>query len=109
MSGGVFRLRGRTAGAFLRPDGGERSSMFFKRGRKYEFVKSGSLFHRTRPDKSVEAARIIGMRTDSFGIAHVRYEVTISKRQRAATYFDGPRTLALAAFTETYQERLPAL
>ena len=81
--------------------------MFIKRGRVFEFVKSGSMFHRTRPDKSVETARIIGMRTDSFGIAHVRYEVRIFKRQRSATYFDGPRTLALAAFTDTYHERIP--
>ena len=108
MSGGVIQLRGRTSGAFLRPAGGERSSMFVKRGRALEFVKSGSVFHRTKPDNSVEAARIIGMRTDSFGIAHVRYEVSIFKRQQSAAYFDGPRTLALAAFAETYHDRLPA-
>ena len=108
MPDGVFRLGGRTSGARLKPAGGERSSMFIKRGRALEFVKSGSLFHRTRPDKSVETARIIGMRTDSFGIAHVRYEVSIFKRQRASAYFDGPRTLALAAFTATYHDRAPA-
>lgn len=108
MSGGVIQLQGRTGGAYLLAEGGERSSMFIKRGRSLEFVKSGSMFHRTRPDKSVEAARIIGMRTDGFGIAHVRYEVCIFRRQRSATYFDGPRTLALAAFTETYHDRLPS-
>ena len=107
MQGGVLRLPGKTGGAFLKAGTGERTSMFMKCGKRIEFVRSGSTFHRTRPDKTVEMARILGMRTDSYGIAHIRYEVSIFKRQRSNTYIHGPRTLALAAFTETYRDRRP--
>ena len=107
MPESVLKLRGKTRAELLGLRGSERSSMFIKRGRKVEFVKTGSLFHRTHSDKSVETARVIGMRTDTFGIAHVRYEVSIARRHIAASYFEGPRTLALEAFTQTYRERVP--
>ena len=107
MPGSVFKLRGKTRAHLLGGKRGEAASLFMKRGRKLEFVKSGSLFHRTKSDNSVETARVIGMRTDAFGIAHVRYEVSIARRHIAASYFEGPRTLALEAFADTYNERLP--
>ncbi len=106
MPENVLPLRGKTRAELLTQRSSERLSLFIKRGRRIEFVKSGSLFHRTRDNTSVETARIIGMRTDTFGIAHVRYEVSIARRHIASSYYEGPRTLALAAFTETYRERL---
>lgn len=108
MPESVLKLRGKTHAELLSLRRSESQSMFIKRGRKVEFVKCGSLFHRTHADKSVETARVIGMRTDTFGIAHVRYEVSVARRHIAASYFEGPRTLALATFTDTYRERLPA-
>ena len=81
-------------------------SIFDKRGRKVEFVKCRSLFHRTHADKSVETARVIGMRNDSYGIPHVRYEVSVARRQVPTFYFEGPRTLALETYMDTYRERL---
>lgn len=105
MPQSVLKLRGKTRADLLSLRSKERSSMFIKRGRKIEFVKSGSLFQRIHADKSIETARVIGMRTDTFGIAHVRYEVSIARRSIPASYFEGPRTLALAAFTDTYRER----
>ena len=103
MPGSVLKLRGKTRAQLL--DGKRRGSvsLFMKRGRKVGFVKSGSLFHRTRADNSIETARVIGMRTDAYGIAHVRYEVSIVRRHIAASYFEGPRTLALEAFADTYR------
>ena len=107
MPGSVFKLHGKTRAQLLDGKRREAVSLFMKRRRKLEFVMSGSLFHRTKSDNSVETARVIGMRTDAFGIAHVRYEVSIARRHNAASYFEGPRTLALDAFTDTYTERLP--
>ena len=107
MPGSVFKLHGKTRAQLLDGKRREAVSLFMKRRRKLEFVMSGSLFHRTKSDNSVETARVIGMRTDAFGIAHVRYEVSIARRHIAAPYFEGPRTLALDAFTGTYTERLP--
>ena len=106
MPGSMIKLRRKTHAQLLRDKRRESVSLFMKRGRKIEFVKSGSLFHRTKTDNSIETARVIGMRTDAFGIAHVRYEVRIARQQIVASYFEGPRTLALKAFADKYSERL---
>ena len=108
MPGSAFKLHGKTRAQLL--DGKRRGSvcLFMRRGRKVEFVKSGSFFHRRKADNSIETARIIGMGTDALGIVHVRYEVSIARRHIADSYFEGPRTLALEAFAETYSQRLPA-
>ena len=105
MPESVLKLRGKTRAESLAVRGHERTSLFIKRGRKIEFVKSGSIFSRKHNDRSVETARIISMRTDTFGIAHVSYEVSIARRHIAGSYFEGPRTLALAAFAATYSDR----
>ena len=106
MPGSVIKLRGKTRAQSLGGNRRESVSLFMKRGRKVEFVKSGSLFHRTKADNSIETARVIAMRTDAFGIAHVRYEVSIARQHVVASYFEGPRTLALNAFVDKYSERL---
>lgn len=106
MPASVIKLRGKTRAQSLDGKRRESLSLFMKRGRKVEFVKSGSLFHRTKADKSIETARVIGMRKDAFGIAHVRYEVRIARQHIVASYFEGPRTLALKAFADKYIERL---
>ncbi len=108
MPQSVLKLHGKTCAKLLSIRKNDALSMFIKRGRKVEFVKCGSLFHRMHADKSVETARVIGVRTDSFGIPHVRYEVSVARRHIRTSYFEGPRTLALATFTDTYSERLPA-
>ena len=100
-----LKLRGKTRAEPLAVRGDERTSLFIKRGSKIEFVKSGSIFSRKHNDSSVETARIISMRTDTFGIVHVRYEVSIARRHIGGSYFEGPRTLALAAFADTYSDR----
>ena len=107
MPGSALKLHGKTRAQLL--DGKRRGSVcfFMKRGRKVEFVKSGTLFHRSKADNSIETARIIGMRMDALGIVHVRYEVSIARQHIATPYFEGPRTLALEAFAETYDKRLP--
>ena len=108
MPQSIFKLHGKTCATLLSNRKSDTLSMFIKRGRRVEFVKCGSLFHRAHADKSVETVRIIGMRTDGHGIPHVRYEVSVARRQIPTSYFEGPRTLALQTFTDTYRERLPA-
>ena len=105
MPQSVLKLNGKTCATLLSNRKSDALSMFIKRGRKVQFVKCGSLFHRTHADKSVETARVIGMRTDS-GIPHVRYEVSVARRQVPTFYFEGPRTLALETYMDTYRERL---
>ena len=107
MPQSVLKLQGKTCATLLSNRKSDALSMFIKRGRKVELVKCGSLFHRSNADKSVETARVIGMRTDSYGIPHVRYEVSVARRQIPTSYFEGPRTMALETFTDTYRERLP--
>ena len=85
MPESVLKLRGKTRAETLAVRGHERTSLFIKRGRKIEFVKSGSIFSRKHNDSSVETARIIGMRTDTSGIAHVRCEVSIARRHIAGS------------------------
>ena len=106
MAENVIKFRGKTHVQLFGVKRRESVSLFIKRGRKVEFVKSGSLFHRTKADNSIETARVIAMRTDAFGIAHVRYEVSIARQHVVASYFEGPRTLALNAFVDKYSERL---
>ena len=106
MAENVIKFRGKTHVQLLGVKRRESVSLFMKRGRKIEFVKSGSLFHRTKTDNSIETARVIGMRTDAFGIAHVRYELRIARQHIVASYFEGLRTLALKAFADKYSERL---
>ena len=107
MPESVFKLRGRTRAAFLNPDRRKSTGMFMKRAGKLEFVKYGSVFHRNKSGNLIEKARVIGMGTDAFGIAHVRYEVSISRRNIPVSYFDSSRTLALSAFAEAYKNRIP--
>ena len=101
----AIELRGKTLAKFLDLNFVERSSMFLKHGGKLEFVKSGSKFKRMRNDKSVETAYFLGVRRDAFGIAHVRYKLSISRPKILPPYVEGSRTLALRAFTETYTGR----
>ena len=63
------------------------NSMFFKRGRKYEYVRAGSTFRRVHRDKMVETATVISVAVDSFGIPHVQFEVSFRRPNR--NFFDG--------------------
>jgi hypothetical protein len=81
--------------------------MFFKRGNGAEFVKAGTEFRRTRADKMVETATVLSIASDTFGIPHVKYELSVEKPLAGQTTSEGPRVLALGAFADTYCERVP--
>ncbi len=81
------------------------NSMFFKRGRKLEYVRPGSTFRRVHDDKMIETATVLSVATDSFGIPHVRFQVTFCRPNR--NIFDGgARMLALKSFAQHYTERV---
>ncbi len=81
------------------------NSMFFKRGRKFEYIRAGSTFRRIHDDKMIETATVLSVATDSFGIPHVQFQVTFRRPNR--NFFDGgARMLALKSFAEHYTERV---
>lgn len=83
------------------------SSFFFKRGRRLEYVRPGSTFRRVHNDAMVETARVLSVATDSYGIPHVRFQVSFTRPDR--NRFDGgARMLALKSFADQYRERVPA-
>ena len=87
--------------------GRELCSMFFKRGGSLEYIKAGSAFRKTHPDRMVETAEVLSVATDSFGIPHVRFQVRFKRPARDVT-IEGPRMLSLKTFAERYTERCAA-
>ena len=77
--------------------------MFFKRGTSLEYITAGSTFRRTDAHV-VETAEVLSVSTDSYGIPHVRYNVSFQRPARPAMN-EGQRVLALKSFAERYTER----
>jgi hypothetical protein len=67
-------------------------------------ISEGSVFRRTTPGKIVETASVLSIANDSVGIPHVRFRVHYERVDTA----DELRTLALAAFSELFNERVLA-
>lgn len=95
--------------SWLKKDTGRSlSSFFFKRGSKLEYVRPGSTFQRVHRDSLVETAQVLSVGTDSYGIPHVRFQVSFCRPNR--NRFDGgARMLALRSFVDQYRERVSAL
>jgi hypothetical protein len=93
---------------WLRSDSGRAlSSFFFKRGSRLEYVRPGSTFRRVQRDGLVETAQVLSVGTDSYGIPHVRFQVSFRRPNR--NQFDGgTRMLALKSFADQYRERVSA-
>ena len=66
-----------------------------------ELVSAGSVYCVTRPGNLVETATVVSVNDDSFGIPHVRYQVSIGRSDRHV-FEEGPRVLALSCFAEHY-------
>lgn len=95
--------------AWLKKDNGRTlSSFFFKRGSNLEYVRPGSTFQRTHRDSMIETAQVLSVGTDSYGIPHVRFQVSFNRPNR--NKFDGgARMLALKSFADQYRERVSSL
>jgi hypothetical protein len=73
------------------------------RAHALDSVTVGSIFRRTHADV-VETAKVLSVSPDSFGIPHVRYNVSFQRRTRGVTT-EGQRVLSLRTFAERYTER----
>jgi len=83
-------------------------SFFFKRGSNLEYGRPGSTFQRVHRDSRVETAQVLSVGTDSYGIPHVRFQVSFNRIDR--NQFDGgARMLALKSFADQYRERVSSL
>lgn len=67
------------------------------------YIEAGNIFRCPHAGTIIETARVLSVRTDSYGIPHVTYQVRIRRANRDVE--DGPRMLALTSFTERYTER----
>ncbi len=73
--------------------------------RRKDTVAVGAKFERVHPDRTVETAKVLSVLKDPLGIPHVRYAVTIKKPLRTNSFREGPRLLALEAFSQAYRMR----
>jgi hypothetical protein len=80
-------------------------SIFFKRGKKFDYVRRGATFRQTRRNGDVETALVSAIYTDGHNIPHVRFNVVFEKAFRAAVK-DGPRVLSLKQFFKQFPERV---
>ena len=83
------------------------SSMFFKRGSVLEYIRVGSTFRCIHADKMVETAKVLSVGTDSFGIPHVRFQVSF-RRPNQSLFDGGARLLALKSFVDHFTDRIAA-
>jgi len=67
-------------------------------------VAVGEKFERVHPDRTVETAKVLSVVKDPLGIPHVRYAVTIKKPLRTKSFREGPRLLALEAFSQAFSQ-----
>ena len=73
--------------------------------RRKDPVSVGAQFERIHPDRTVETAKVLSVLKDPLGIPHVRYAVTLKKPLRTGSFSDGPKLLALEAFSQAYRMR----
>jgi hypothetical protein len=83
-------------------------SFFFRRRRSLEHVRAGSTFQRVHRDRMVETAQVLSVGADSYGIPHVRFQVSF-RRPNQSRFDGGGRMLALQSFADQYRERVSAL
>jgi hypothetical protein len=74
--------------------------------RRKKRVDVGAQFERIHADRTVETAKVLSVMNDLLGIPHVRYALTIKNPQRPAPFREGPRLLALQAFSAAYRVRV---
>ena len=81
------------------------SSFFLKRGRNLDDVRGGSSFQRVHRDRMVETAQVLSVGTDTYGIPHVRFQVSF-RRPNQSRFDGGGRMLALKSLADQYREHV---
>ncbi len=82
----------------------ERSNMIARRGGKLEYLRAGNTFRHKNGGPVEELAEIISFYSDSNGIPHVRFELSLRRNELGVP--GGPRVLAFSSFRERFSERL---
>lgn len=82
-------------------------SMLFRRGNGADTVQPGSTFQRVHPDDMIETAKVLSVAEDSYGIPHVKFQISF-RRPNRNTFDEGNRMLALKTFADRYKEQVPA-
>ena len=94
---------------WLKNDNGRSlSGLFLKRGRNLDDVRAGSTFERVHRDRMVETAQVLSVGTDTYGIPHVRFQVSF-RRPNQSRFDGGGRMLALKSLADHYREHVSAL
>ena len=70
-------------------------------------VVPGTTFQRIHADALIETARVLSVSRDSYGIPHVKFQVSF-RRPNRSTFDEANRMLALKAFADRYKEMAPA-
>jgi len=65
-------------------------------------IQVGGVFRCPHTGPVLETAKVLAVRSDSFGIPHVTYQVRIRRANHDVQ--DGPRMLALKSFIKRYTE-----
>ena len=65
-------------------------------------VQVGGIFRCPHTGPVLETAKVLAVRSDSYGIPHVTYQVRIRRANHDVR--DGPRMLALKSFVKRYTE-----
>lgn len=67
-------------------------------------IEAGHIFRCPRNGAVLETAKVLSVRSDSYGIPHVTYQLRIRRANHDMK--DGPRMLALKSFSQRYTERV---
>ncbi len=76
-------------------------NMKARKGSSTESVRTGGVYRVACGGNLVETATVLAVDDDSFGIPHVRYQVSIGRSDNHV-FEKGPRVLALSCFAEHY-------
>ena len=84
----------------------ETVSQFLRPDRKIQEVRVGKCYRHVGPGELVETAKVIEIRQDPMGIAHVRYEVIVQRTKERLARVEDLRTLNLITFSTYFSEQI---
>jgi len=82
--------------------GGDRRSLFSRKGANPQQVKAGRMFRHDDGAGRTETAKVIGL-CEILGMTHVRYDLRIDQPGHRP-FEDGPRVLGMKTFLEHFCE-----
>ncbi|MFD2207272.1 hypothetical protein [Kiloniella antarctica] len=77
---------------------------FYKFRRESDEVKVGHKYRYVNPHRVIETAKVLTVKTDTFGIPHVHFAISVDGDSSIG--FEDFRTLGLSSFSERYCEAI---